>query len=76
MYTENVKKWLLGPAGGRYRDLFVKRMKQLSRGERSRILAKRLKGSSKRVTVFETYLEQKSGKRILWQIEGKNLLVW
>jgi len=76
MYTENVKKWLRGPAGGRYRDLFVKRMKQLSRGERSRILAKRLKGTSKTVTVFETYLEQKSGKRILWQIEGNNLLVW
>ncbi|CAJ1966167.1 unnamed protein product [Cylindrotheca closterium] len=76
MYTENVKKWLRGPAGGRYRDLFVKRMKQLSRGERSRILAKRLKGTSKTVTVFETYLEQKSGKRILWQIEGSNLLVW
>ncbi|KAL3933996.1 MAG: hypothetical protein SGBAC_010158 [Bacillariaceae sp.] len=76
MYTENVKKWLRGAAGGRYRDLFVKRMKQLSRGERSRILAKRLKGTSKTVTVFETYLEQKSGKRILWQIEGNNLLVW
>jgi len=76
LYTESVKKWLQGPAGGRYRQLFVKRIKQLSSGERSRILAKRLKGSSTKITVYETYLEQKSGKRILWTMKGNDLLVW
>jgi len=76
LYTESVKKWLQGSAGGGYRALFVKRMKQLSNGERSRILAKRLKVASKNFAVFETYLEQKSGKRILWTIKGKDLLVW
>jgi hypothetical protein len=74
MYTDTVKKWLKTHAGGKYRGLFVKRINQLSRGERSRILAKRLKGGKN--TIYETYLEQKSGKRILWTIEGNDLLVW
>eukprot|EP00980_Cylindrotheca_fusiformis_P000143 scaffold24_cov128-Cylindrotheca_fusiformis.AAC.16 len=74
MYTDTVMKWLKTRAGGTYRGLFVKRIQQLSRGERSRILAKRLKGCKN--PIYETYLEQKSGKRILWTIEGTNLLVW
>jgi hypothetical protein len=26
--------------------------------------------------IFETYLEQKSGQRILWTFSGENLLIW
>lgn len=74
MYTDTVMKWLKTRADGKYRGLFVKRIQQLSRGERSRILAKRLKGCKN--TIYETYLEQKSGKRILWSMQGTNLLVW
>ena len=49
-------------------------MEQLSLGERSRILQKRLKGSQS--TIFETYLEMKSGFRILWTQEGTSIVVW
>jgi len=49
-------------------------MEQLGLGERSRILQKRLKGSQS--TIFETYLEQKSGFRILWTQEGTSIVVW
>ncbi|CAJ1941279.1 unnamed protein product [Cylindrotheca closterium] len=73
-YTPHVVKWLK-QGDSKYRDFFVRRITQLSQGERSRILAKRLKGS-KTVTVYETYLEQKSGFRILWTEEGANMLIW
>lgn len=49
-------------------------MQQLAAGERSRILQKRLKGSQS--TIYETYLEQKSGFRILWTEEEDNIIVW
>jgi len=49
-------------------------MQQLASGERSRILQKRLKGSQS--TIFETYLEQKSGFRILWMQDGGSIVVW
>ena len=49
-------------------------MQQLGSGERSRILQKRLKGSQS--TIYETYLEQKSGFRILWTEEGENIVIW
>lgn len=49
-------------------------MQQLACGERSRILQKRLKGSE--ALIFETYLEQKSGFRILWTQEGDSIVVW
>ena len=71
--TSDVVKWLK-QGDCKYREFFARRMKQLSSGDRSRILAKRLKGS--KTTIYETYLEQKSGFRILWTIEGSNLLVW
>ena len=58
----------------KYRSFFVRRMQQLARGERSRILRKPLKGSNSHI--FETYLEQKSGHRILWTEEGENIVVW
>jgi len=72
-YTSHVAKWLLRQRDPKYREFFVRRMKQLSRGERSRVIAKRLKGS--KTTIFETYLDQKSGFRIIWTVEGNNLLV-
>ena len=72
-YTSHVAKWLK-QGDRKYRDFFVRRITQLSKGERSRILAKRLTGS--KTTIFETYLEQKSGFRILWTEEGNNILVW
>jgi Ankyrin repeats (many copies)/AAA domain len=59
-----------------YVGFFVKRVQQLASGQRSRILAKRLKGDFK-AAIFETYLEQKSGHRILWTAEALGeVLVW
>jgi len=70
-----VVRWL-DKCDPKYRQFFVRRMKQLNAGDRSRILAKNLKGS-KSVTIFETYLEQKSGFRILWTSgDNKDILVW
>jgi len=61
----------------KYVDFFIRRMKQLSGGERSRILGKRLKGSTTaKSPIYETYLEQKSGFRILWTEKDDYLLVW
>eukprot|EP00956_Cyclotella_meneghiniana_P013913 scaffold20482_cov23-Cyclotella_meneghiniana.AAC.4 len=57
-----------------YRSFFVRRMQQLANGDRSRILQKRLKGSQS--AIFETYLEQKSGFRILWTEEADTIVVW
>lgn len=57
-----------------YRSFFVRRMQQLANGDRSRILQKRLKGSKS--AIYETYLEQKSGFRILWTEEGETIIVW
>ena len=69
----DVVKWLR-QGDRKYKDFFIRRMKQLSSGERSRILAKRLVGSVE--TIYETYLEQKSGFRILWTEKDDFLLVW
>ena len=49
-------------------------MKQLQRGDSSRILQKRLQGSD--MTIYEVYLEQKSGFRILWTEKNEHVLVW
>jgi hypothetical protein len=74
--SAEVVKWLRN-GDPRYVDFFVRRMKQLSNGERSRILAKRLNGSTTaKVPIYETYLEQKSGFRILWTEKDDYLLVW
>jgi len=64
-YTSFVDKWVRH-ADKKFRGFFFRRMKQLAEGEnkRSRILAKGLVGCKSRI--FETYLEQKSGMRILW----------
>ena len=57
-----------------YRSFFVRRMHQLAKGDRSRILQKRLKGSKS--AIYETYLEQKSGFRILWTEENETIVIW
>lgn len=50
-------------------------MKQLTSGDRSRILAKCLTGS--KTLIYETHLEQKSGHRILWTENADgSLLIW
>eukprot|EP00934_Nitzschia_sp_Nitz4_P003879 Nitzschia sp. Nitz4//scaffold167_size49223//10984//18384//NITZ4_007032-RA/size49223-processed-gene-0.31-mRNA-1//-1//CDS//3329538266//3869//frame0 len=71
--SNDVVRWLK-QSDSKFRHFFVRRMEQLRQGQRSRILAKRLKGSSS--TIYETYLEQKSGQRILWQEEGSSIFVW
>jgi hypothetical protein len=72
--SSDVVKWLR-QADMKYREFFVRRIQQLQNGDRSRILAKRLRGSES--TIFETYLEQKSGHRILWQDEtNERILIW
>eukprot|EP00984_Skeletonema_dohrnii_P006920 scaffold2465_cov93-Skeletonema_dohrnii-CCMP3373.AAC.4 len=61
----------------KYRSFFVRRMHQLASGERSRILQKPLKGS--KTVIYETYLEQKSGHRILWTEEPfspPRIVIW
>ena len=71
--TKEVVKWLR-QGDNKYREFFVRRIEQLAAGERSRILAKRLTGCE--TTIYETYLEQKSGHRILWTESGNSLLIW
>ena len=72
-FTSHVVKFLK-QGDPKYKSFFVRRMQQLGSGERSRILQKRLKGSQS--TIYETYLEQKSGFRILWTEEGENIVIW
>ena len=62
--TKDVLRWL-DRQDARYRGFFVRRILQLANGDRSRILKKNLTGTHS-TTIWETYLEQKSGQRILW----------
>jgi AAA domain len=62
--TKAVRKWWK-QGDKKLKGYFVRRLRQLAAGDRSRILQKRL-ARTKRMTIFETYLEQKSGFRILW----------
>jgi hypothetical protein len=72
--TSDVVKWLRR-CDNKFREFFARRMKQLAAGDRSRILAKRLTGSE--TLIYETYLEQKSGQRILWtESDDGSLLIW
>ena len=71
--TSHVVKFLQ-QGDKKYRSFFVRRMRQLASGERSRILQKPLKGS--KTLIFETYLEQKSGHRILWTEESGSIVIW
>jgi len=58
----------------KYREIFAKKMTQLAKGERSHKLQKPLQGCES--VIFETYLENKSGWRILWTQEGDRLVIW
>lgn len=58
----------------KYREIFVKKMTQLAKGERSHKLQKPLQGCES--VIYETYLENKSGWRILWTQEGDRLVIW
>jgi hypothetical protein len=72
--TKEVMKFLR-VGDSKYRAFFIRRIEQLATGDRSRILAKRLTGSN--TIIYETYLEQKSGHRILWtESSDGSLLVW
>jgi len=74
-FTSDAVKWIK-QGDAKYLSFFIKKMVRLSRGERSHKLAKPLVGP-KNKTVYETYLENKSGQRILWtEEEGGNILVW
>lgn len=60
----------------KYREFFIRRVEDLASGRRSRIIAKRLEGC-KNGRIFETYLEQKSGYRILWTSDDEvGLVIW
>lgn len=73
--TDNVLKWLKH-SDSKFRGLFVDKITRLAAadGPDGRKYMKRLAGCKTRI--FETYLEQKSGQRILWTFSGENLLVW
>jgi hypothetical protein len=73
--TDNVVKWL-ERSDSKFRGLFVDKITRLAAadGPDGRKYMKRLAGCKTRI--FETYLEQKSGQRILWTFSGENLLIW
>lgn len=58
-----------------YRKIFVMRMKQLARGDRSHKLQKPLKGVLS--IIYESYMDNsKGGFRILWTQERDSIVVW
>jgi len=71
--TDHVRKYLR-TGDKRYRSMFVKKMKQLGKGERSHKLQKPLKGCKS--VIYETYLENRTGWRILWTQESTKLIIW
>ncbi|KAL9182922.1 hypothetical protein ACHAXT_004201 [Thalassiosira profunda] len=73
LVTSHVVKFIRN-GDPKYREIFVKRMKQLGAGERSYKLQKPLKGFES--VIYEVYLEQKSGFRILWTQEAESIVVW
>ena len=67
--TDHVRKYLR-TGDKRYRSMFVKKMKQLGKGERSHKLQKPLKGCKS--VIYETYLENRTGE--VWD-ETRDLLL-
>jgi len=57
--TDHVRKYLR-TGDKRYRSMFVKKMKQLGKGERSHKLQKPLRGCKS--VIYETYLENRTGE--------------
>ena len=74
--TNDVLKWLR-VADTKYRTFFSRQVKRLAAGERGRKLAKRLIGTHQSL-IYEAYLEQKAGHRILWtpSSDHQSLLIW
>ena len=75
LLTKDVLKWLR-KCDTKYREFFQRRIIQLADGFRSHTIAKGLTGCKTRI--FETYLEQKSGFRILWTFmpPNKDIRIW
>jgi hypothetical protein len=77
LITHEVHRWFKF-ADAKYRALFIRRLKQLSGGERSRILSKRLTGS--RHLIYESYLDQDTAQRVLWtecrDRTAPSILIW
>jgi hypothetical protein len=71
--THHVCKFLKN-GDAKFREIFVKKIKQLGKGERSHKLQKPLQGCES--VIYETYLENKSGWRILWTQEDLRLVIW
>ncbi|KAL9181777.1 hypothetical protein ACHAXT_012120 [Thalassiosira profunda] len=72
--TSHVVKFMKN-GDAKYREFFVKKLRQLARGERSHKLQKPLKGCKS--IIYETYLENRhGGYRILWTEEGGSIVVW
>jgi hypothetical protein len=83
--TKEVLKWF-DRADSKFRKFFLRRIGQLAQGQRSRILQKHLTGC--KTAIWETYLEQKSGQRILWtecetlrihntrKVIDRSILIW
>lgn len=71
--THHVTKFIKN-GDAKFREIFVKKIKQLGRGERSHKLQKPLQGCES--VIYETYLENRSGWRILWTQEGQGLVIW
>mmetsp|Transcript_36528 Transcript_36528/g.58913 ORF Transcript_36528/g.58913 Transcript_36528/m.58913 type:complete len:2195 (-) Transcript_36528:219-6803(-) len=75
--THSVLKWFQNQ-DPKYAEMFIRRLRQLASGERSRILAKALVGS--KLQIYETYLDQSTAQRIIWTEccdEGKYyILIW
>ena len=61
--TPAALKWV-STAETKYVNLFLRRVRQLASGQRSRILKKSLTGSKH--AIWETYLDMKTAQRILW----------
>ena len=75
--TKEVLKWIKA-SDEKYKSFFIRRIGQLAAGDQSRILRKSLTGC--KMAIYESYLEQKSGQRILWtefrENNASGILVW
>jgi len=75
----------------KYKEMFVKKMKQLTKGERTHKLQKPLKGCESIICEYRsfcldtlyiewsnssTYILYSQGFRILWTEEGDRIVVW
>ncbi|KAL7575583.1 hypothetical protein ACA910_020154 [Epithemia clementina (nom. ined.)] len=71
--TKEILKWLK-ESDSKFKALFIKKIEKLAQGDWGYTTAKLLKGSNTKI--YETYLEQKSGHRILWTRPSGTLLIW